>query len=280
MILVFGNSGQVSSELAKLEDVTCLGRDKANLADPGTCVAAIRDYKPNTVINAAAFTSVDQAEQDVSMAMLVNAKAPTDMAAACAELDIPFIHISTDYVFDGSGSAPWQETDETAPLSVYGLTKRQGEVGVLAANPTAVILRTSWVFSIYGTNFVKTMLRLGALQDKLSIVADQIGGPTPSVAIAQACHKIARDFDICKSGIYHFAGTPQTTRADFARTIFDIAQMPVRIHDIASSDYPSAAPRPLNSRLDCSRILADFGIKEPEWKIELKKILMYQEAVK
>ena len=280
MILVFGNSGQVASELAKLKDVTCLGRDKADLADPGSCVAAIRHHKPNTVINAAAFTAVDQAEQDGSMAMLVNAKAPTDMAAACAELDVPFIHISTDYVFDGSGNTPWRETDEPAPLSVYGLTKRQGEVGILASNPMAVILRTSWVFSIYGTNFVKTMLRLGTLEDELSIVADQIGGPTPSVAIAQACYKIARDFDTCKSGIYHFAGKPQTTWADFARTIFDLAQMSVKIRDVASSDYPSAATRPLNSRLDCSRIFADFGIKEPEWKMELKKMLMYLEAIK
>ena len=273
MILVFGKSGQVATELAQFDDVTCLGRDDCDLEIPEKCCAAILRIKPSAVINAAAYTAVDLAETEVEKAKRLNTDAPTEMAKCCAALDIPFVHISTDYVFDGSGDRPWRETDATAPLGVYGRTKRDGEIAVMAANPAAVILRTSWVFSQHGANFVKTMLRLGATRDTLSIVADQVGGPTPARAIAQACHHIATHADASKTGIYHFAGVPQTTWADFARTIFDDAQMQVSVTDITTADYPTAAQRPLNSRLDCSRIFADFGIKEPEWKVSLFEIL-------
>ena len=273
MILVFGKSGQVATELAQLPDVTCLGRDDCDLEVPEKCCAAILHLKPSAVINAAAYTAVDLAETEVEKATRLNTDAPTEMAKCCAALDIPFVHISTDYVFDGSGDRSWRETDATAPLGVYGRTKRDGEIAVMAANPAAVILRTSWVFSQHGANFVKTMLRLGATRDTLSIVADQVGGPTPAHAIAQACHHIATHVDASKTGIYHFAGVPQTTWADFARTIFDDAQMQVSVTDITTADYPTAAQRPLNSRLDCSRIFADFGIKEPEWQPALTQVL-------
>ena len=271
MILVFGKSGQVATELAQFADVTCLGRDDCDLEIPEKCCAAILRIKPSAVINAAAYTAVDLAETGVEKATRLNTDAPTEMAKYCAALDIPFVHISTDYVFDGSGDRPWRESDVTAPLGVYGRTKRDGEIAVMAANPAAVILRTSWVFSQHGANFVKTMLRLGATRDTLSIVADQVGGPTPARAIAQACHHIATHVDAGKTGIYHFADVPQTTCADFARTIFDDAQMQVSVTDITTADYPTAAQRPLNSGLDCSRIFADFGIKEPEWQPALTR---------
>ena len=273
MILVFGKSGQVATELAQFDDVTCLGRDDCDLEIPENCCAAILRSNPSAVINAAAYTAVDLAETEVEKAKRLNTDAPTEMAKCCAALDIPFVHISTDYVFDGSGDRPWRETDATAPLGVYGRTKRDGEIAVMAANPAAVILRTSWVFSQHGANFVKTMLRLGATRDTLSIVADQVGGPTPARAIAQACHQIATHVDASKTGIYHFAGVPQTTWAGFARTIFDDAQMEVSVTDIATADYPTAAQRPLNSTLDCSRIFADFGIKELEWQPALTRVL-------
>ena len=273
MILVFGKSGQVATELAQFADVTCLGRDDCDLEIPEKCCAAILRIKPSAVINAATYTAVDLAETEMEKAKRLNTDAPTEMAKCCAALDIPFVHISTDYVFDGSGDRSWRETDATAPLGVYGRTKRDGEIAVMAANPAAVILRTSWVFSQHGANFVKTMLRLGATRATLSIVADQVGGPTPAHAIAQACHHIATHADSSKTGIYHFAGVPQTTWADFARTIFDDAQMQVSVTDITAADYPTAAQRPLNSRLDCSRIFADFGIKEPEWQPALTRVL-------
>lgn len=276
MILVFGKTGQVASELACFKDVICLGRDRANLINPNSCAAAIRHHKPHAVINAAAYTAVDQAESDKDAAHIVNAVAPTKMAKACAENNIPFINISTDYVFDGTGDSPWQETDLTAPLGVYGLTKRQGEIGVLDANPQAVIIRTSWVFSQHGANFLKNMLRLGASRRSLSIVADQFGGPTPAVSVAQACHQIITKFDASKTGVYHFAGAPETTWANFAREIFHIAKMAVSIQECSSACYPTAAKRPLNSRLDCSRIFADYGIKQPQWNTELKKIIVRQ----
>ena len=273
MILVFGKSGQVATELAQFADVTCLGRDDCDLEIPEKCCAAILRLKPSAVINAAAYTAVDLAETEVKKAKRLNTDAPTEMSKCCAALDIPFVHISTDYVFDGSGDRPWRESDVTAPLGVYGRTKRDGEIAVMAANPAAVILRTSWVFSQHGANFVKTMLRLGATRDTLSIVADQVGGPTPARAIAQACHHIATHVDASKTGIYHFAGVPQTTWADFARTIFDDAQMSVEVCEITTADYRTPAKRPLNSRLDCSRIFADFGIKEPEWQPALTRVL-------
>ena len=267
MILAFGKSGQVAAELVQFTDVTCLGRDDCDLEIPENCSAAISRMKPNAVINAAAYTGVELAETEVEKATRLNIDAPLEMAKCCRALEIPFVHISTDYVFDGLGDRLWLETDATAPLSVYGTTKRDGEIVVMAANPKAVILRTSWVFSQHGPNFLNTMLRLGATRDTLSIVADQVGGPTPARAVAQACHHIATHFDATKTGIYHFAGVPQITWADFARTIFQAFQMAVKVRDITTAEYPTAAKRPLNSRLDCSRIFEDFGIKEPDWRL-------------
>lgn len=276
-MLVFGHTGQVARELAALDPKAIfLGRDRADLTDPEACAAAIRAARPRAVINAAAYTAVDRAETDPDTAHLVNAEAPAAMARACADLGIPFLQISTDYVFDGAGDQPRSEDAPTGPLGVYGATKLAGEQGVAAAGGTWAILRTSWVFSAHGANFVKTMLRLGAERDRLTVVADQIGGPTPAADIAAACLRmisVMRDRPDTTGGIYHFAGAPDTSWAGFAREIMAQAGLGADIAEIPTADYPTPATRPLNSRLDCSRIARDFGIKRPDWRIGLAKVL-------
>ena len=197
------------------------------------------------------------------------------MAEACAARGLPLVHISTDYVFDGSGTRPWAPDDPTGPLGAYGASKLAGEEGVRAAEGAHAILRTSWVFSAHGANFVKTMLRLGAERDALSIVADQVGGPTPAAAIARACLLIARGLldDPARSGIYHFSGAPDVSWADFARAIFAEAGLSVSVTDIPTADYPTPAPRPLNSRLDCAATEAVFGLPRPDWRSGLRRVL-------
>lgn len=273
--LVFGKTGQVATELARLPDTMCIGRDRADLSDPDTCAAAIRAHGPRAVINAAAYTAVDHAEQDEATALIVNATAPGVMAQTCADLGIPFVHISTDYVFAGNGETPWTPDAPTNPLSAYGRTKLAGEQAIKKASGTHAILRTSWVVSAHGNNFVKTMLRLGAEREALSIVADQIGGPTGAREIATACHNIALQLhtDPTKSGTYHFAGSPDCSWADFTRAIFAQAQIDCTVTDIPSSDYPTPARRPLNSRLNCDSLTKTFAITRPHWNDTLTHIL-------
>lgn len=274
-LLVFGRSGQVATELQARADVLALGRDRADLADPGACADAIRRTRPEAVINAAAYTAVDRAESEEDLATLINGDAPAAMARACADLDIPFVHISTDYVFDGTGDAPWPIDAPTGPLGAYGRSKLKGEEGVRAAGGTHAILRTSWVVSAHGGNFVKTMLRLGAERDRLTIVADQVGGPTAAGDIAEACLSIAAQLrdDPAKSGTYHFAGAPDVSWADFAREIFAQADLPCAVEDIPTSAYPTPARRPSNSRMDCSTLESAFGISRPDWRESLSLIL-------
>ncbi|WP_264214772.1 dTDP-4-dehydrorhamnose reductase [Leisingera thetidis] len=275
MILVFGKTGQLARELAAHDGVTCLGRDQADLGDPGACAAAIREAEPQAVINAAAYTAVDKAEEEEALANVINGAAPGAMAAACAELGIPFVTVSTDYVFDGSGTAPWQPGDAAAPLNAYGRSKLAGEKMVRAAGGAYAILRTSWVVSAHGHNFVKTMLRLGKERERLTIVADQIGAPTPARDIAGACLEMARQLiaDPGKSGLYHLAGAPQTSWAGFAREIFRQAGIACAVEDIPTSAYPTPAARPLNSRLDCSALESVFGLPQPDWRLGLDDIL-------
>ncbi|WP_417270068.1 dTDP-4-dehydrorhamnose reductase [Celeribacter sp.] len=276
MILVFGSSGQVATELkALLPDAHFLSRDDADLTDAEGCGAAIRATKPEAVINAAAYTAVDKAEADEAAALRINGAAPTAMAEACAALGIPFVHISTDYVFDGAGEEPFAPDDPTAPLGAYGRTKLAGEQGVRAAGGAYAILRTSWVFSAHGANFVKTMLRLSQSRDALSVVADQVGGPTSARSIAAACVQIVRALqaDATKSGTYHFAGAPDVSWAQFARAIFAASGRQVRVKDIATSDYPTPAKRPANSRLDCRSMAEVFGLERPDWRADLSDVL-------
>jgi dTDP-4-dehydrorhamnose reductase len=274
-ILVFGKTGQLARELALQGEVTCLGREQADLSDPAACAALIAQMRPQAVINAAAYTAVDRAEEDEALACVVNGDTPGALARACAALDIPFVHVSTDYVFDGSGETPWRESDPVAPLNAYGRSKLLGEEAVRAAGGRFAILRTSWVVSAHGNNFVKTMLRLGAERDHLTIVADQIGAPTPARDIARTCLEVARQLaeDAGKAGTYHYAGAPETSWAGFAREIFTRADLTCDVEDIPTTAYPTPAPRPLNSRLDCALLETVFGIARPDWRQGLDAIL-------
>lgn len=275
-VLVFGQTGQVARELARRVppgvSARFLGRAEADLMDPAACAAAIAGC--DAVINAAAWTAVDKAEAEEAAATVVNGAAPTAMAQRCAELGLPFLHISTDYVFDGTGETPFRPDHPTAALGAYGRSKLAGEQGVQAAGGKALILRTSWVVSAHGTNFVKTMLRLGATRDSLTVVADQIGGPTPAAAIADALYTAAAAMTQgAPGGVHHFAGAPDTSWAGFAKLIMARAHLPCRIEDIPSSSYPTPARRPLNSRLDCTSFTAAYGIPRPDWRAGLDDIL-------
>lgn len=274
-LLVFGHSGQVATELRAMASLTALGRDAADLSDPAACAAAIHAHRPRAVINAAAYTAVDRAESEEHLATTVNGAAPGAMARVCAELEIPFVHISTDYVFAGDGDTPWRPDDPTGPLGAYGRSKLAGELAVRAAGGVHAILRTSWVVSAHGNNFVKTMLRLGAEREALTVVADQIGGPTPARAIASACLSVVEQLgaDPAKTGTYHFAGAPDTSWAGFARAIMAEAGLSCSVQDIPSSAYPTPAKRPANSRLDCTATEATFGIARPDWRDAIAEII-------
>lgn len=267
----------MATELARITpaDTVFLGRDEADLAACGTATAAIAAYEPEAVINAAAWTAVDAAEAGELAAMRVNGAAPGEMARACATQGIPLVHISTDYVFDGQGTASFAPDAPTAPLDAYGRTKLAGEAVVRMAGGVHAILRTSWVFSAHGGNFVKTMLRLAETRDALAVVADQIGGPTPAAAIAEAVLAIAVQLTEApdKSGTYHFSGAPDVSWADFARAIFATAGREVAVSDIPTADYPTPAARPANSRLDCSATEASFGLARPDWHLALAAVI-------
>lgn len=278
-LLVFGQTGQVATELARQAGtdivITCIGRDRADLSAPAACAALITAADVDVVINAAAYTAVDQAETEEPLATMINATAPGAMARACAARGIPFLHISTDYVFDGTGTQHWQPDDATGPLGAYGRSKLAGEQAISAAGGPHAILRTSWVFSAHGANFVKTMLRLGAERDTLTIVADQVGGPTAAADIAAALLTMARAFHVgqATTGTYHFSGTPDVSWADFAREIFAQSGLTCRVEDISTSAYPTPAQRPANSRMDCTTLTRDFAIERPDWRIRLTRVL-------
>lgn len=277
-LLVFGKTGQVATELQRRlpagVQAVFLGRDHADLTDPAACAAAIADGRTEAVINAAAWTAVDKAESEEALASVVNGDAPTAMAQACAKARIPFLHISTDYVFSGRGDQPFRPGDPVAPLGAYGRSKLKGEEGVRAAGGQHLILRTSWVFSAHGANFVKTMLRLGRERETLNVVADQHGGPTPAATIADALLVAVQAMKAgAPGGTHHFSGAPDTTWADFAREIMTRAGLSCRIGGIPTRDYPTPAQRPLNSRLDCSALEAAFGIPRPDWRSGLDEVL-------
>jgi dTDP-4-dehydrorhamnose reductase len=280
-LLVFGRSGQVATELARAAAaqglaLTALGRAEADLADPEACARAVAETQADAVINAAAHTAVDRAEAEPELARAVNAAAPGAMARAAAARGLPFLHVSTDYVFDGTPGRPWREDDPTGPLGVYGASKLAGERAIAAAGGPHVILRTAWVFSAHGANFVKTMLRLGAERDTLRVVDDQRGGPTPAADIAAALIVVARAFAEGRGvpGIFHYAGAPAVSWAGFAEAIFAARGGPApRIERIASADYPTPARRPLNSVLDCSRIDRAYGLAQPDWRPGLARVI-------
>lgn len=274
MIIVFGKRGQVATELQRQADVVALGRDQADLSHPDACAEVIRQSNASVVINAAAYTAVDKAEEEEALATVINGEAPGAMARACVEKGIPFIHISTDYVFAGDGEVSLKEVDPVAPQSAYGRSKLAGEKSILEAGGNSAILRTSWIFSAHGHNFVKTMLQLAETRDALTIVNDQIGGPTSADKIAEALLVMTDAMRKGQQGgIYHFAGMPYTSWAEFAKEIYAQAGRAVSVTGIHSEGYPTPARRPLNSRLNCSKIGQDFNIAAPDWRMALTRVL-------
>ena len=278
-ILLFGKTGQVAEELQrnghKGIEIVALGRDEADLSNPDLCAKIISENNADVIINAAAYTLVEQAETEKTLANIINGESPSRMAEAAASKDIPFVHISTDYVFDGHGQESWKPEDGRRPLNAYGCSKLNGEEGVCGAGGSYVILRTSWVFSAYGHNFVKTMLYLSKTQNTLRIVEDQIGGPTAASDIAKTCLIIAQALYSGRevSGTYHFSGSPDVSWADFAREIFAQTGRETIIENISTSDFPSAVNRPLNSRMNCFTLNSVFGIKRPNWRVSLNNVL-------
>lgn len=281
-ILVFGEIGQVGQELARHAKVRAgdieleiRGLEEANFTDPDACVGFVNATDADAVINAVAYTAVDKAEEQEDLARQINGTTPGAIARAAAARGLPLVHISTDYVFDGSGDQPFKPDHPTGPLGAYGRTKLVGEEQVRAAGGVHAIFRTSWVVSAHGHNFIKTMLKLGAERDRLTIVADQIGGPTCAADIADTCLEAAHQLvsNLAKSGIYHLSGGPDCSWADFAREIFAQSGIPCEVADIPSSDYPTPAVRPLNSRMDNATTQTIFGIERSDWRVGLRDIL-------
>ncbi len=254
--------------------LTFAGRPDYDLEAPMGLAEYIVASKPDVVISAAAYTAVDSAEVESEKAFAVNATAPGLISAAADHAGAAIIHVSTDFVFPGDGTKALTETDMTGPKSVYGASKLGGEKAVIAANPRHTILRTAWVYSPFGKNFVRTMLGAARTNSRLRVVADQIGGPTPAAAIAKALIVAAQSLrDGAVGGTYHFAGAPDTSWSGFARAIMAGAELACRIEDIPSSAYPTPAQRPLNSRLDCATFEAAFGLRRPDWRTGLTDIL-------
>ncbi|HPI48445.1 MAG TPA: dTDP-4-dehydrorhamnose reductase [Hyphomonadaceae bacterium] len=277
-LVIGGTGGQVARALAALDGpdfgIDVRGRPNADLAAPSTLSAAIADAKPDVVINCGAYTAVDQAESEPDLARAINAEGPAALGAACTAAGIPVVHLSTDYVFDGSKTSPYVETDPTAPQSVYGATKLGGETGLAASGAKHVILRVSWVHAPEGKNFVRTMLRLAGSRERLGVVADQIGRPTYAPHLAIALRDIAARLVLdpeAPTGVFHLTGSGEPCSwRQFAETIFAASQVrggPAAIADpIPASSYPTPANRPANSVLDCARITEAYGLILPTWK--------------
>lgn len=272
-VLVTGAGGQVGQALQKLApshgiDVIALDRQSLDITDLSAVQDQIGDTSPDVVINAAAYTAVDKAEEDMTAAFAINAQGAENLAIACAKEDIPFLHISTDFVFDGNKSSPYEEDDPIAPLSVYGKSKAEGEARIAAVSHKYIILRTAWVFG-GAQNFVNTMLRLAESHKELSIVDDQTGGPTAADDIATTLLHIAKTAtqpEFQDWGLFHYCGAPSVTWFGFAKAIFAYVEAAPKLNPIPTEDYPVPAERPKNSVLDCTRIKQVFGIDQPEWQ--------------
>jgi dTDP-4-dehydrorhamnose reductase len=281
-ILLTGSAGQLGRELkrslAPLGELITCDRRQLDLADPDALQSAVRDLAPTVIVNAAAYTAVDKAETETGLADAINATAPGILAEEAKRLGARLIHYSTDYVFDGTKAAAYREDDNTAPLSAYGRSKRQGELAITASGARHLVLRTSWVYGLHGANFMKTMLRLGRERDELRVVGDQIGAPTWTRHLADATALILAGRSAAE-GLYHLTASGETSWHGYAEAIFVEAQAAglldksPAVHRITTADYPLPAPRPANSRLDCSRISADFGLALPDWRTGLADCL-------
>ena len=280
-ILLLGKNGQVGWELqrslAPLGEVLALDRSSTShcgdLSNLEGLAETVRVFRPQVVVNAAAYTAVDKAESDSSTAHLVNALAPEVLSRACAALDALLVHYSTDYVFDGSGQTPWLETDATGPLNVYGHSKLAGEQGIAKQGAKHVIFRTSWVYGTEGGNFAKTMLRLAQERDKMAVINDQFGAPTGAALLADITAMCLQQPQAL-SGIYHLAAAGETTWHAYAEYVLQTAkrlkpEMAYKVKEVAAvptSEFPTPAQRPLNSRLNCSKLQNDLQCQLPDWQ--------------
>lgn len=281
-ILVFGGAGQVGRALVHREDVITLDRSEADLRDPSRCARIIETARVDAVINAACFGDVEGAESAQATAQLVNGRAPGAMAKAAARVGIPFVHLSTAYVFSGKGRLPWRPDSTPAPVQAYGRSRLAGEEAVRAAGGSHAVLRTSWVHSAEGHNFVRSMLRAGGARSELSVVEDQFGSPTPAAALADAAVTIAGALtsDPGKSGTYHFAGRDGVSQADFARAIFEAAGLDVSVTGIATESWHHAADHPSNGQLDSALTEDVFGLSAPDWRATLPAVTRLARAVR
>jgi dTDP-4-dehydrorhamnose reductase len=283
-LLLLGAAGQVGRELCRISwpagtALLALDRPDIDIADRDAVFAAVARERPDIIVNTAAYTAVDRAESEPDAAWAANCAGPGNLAAACRERAVPLIHMSTDYVYDGTKTGPYREDDPVNPLGVYGKSKEAGDRAAREALPEHVILRTAWVYSPHGHNFVKTMLRLAAERPVLRVVADQTGLPTSAADIAAAIREIIRQVDAgnTKWGTYHFAGGGAVTWHGFAEAIFELAAPwrgpPPRVEAIATAEYPTPARRPANSVLDCTRIGEAFGIAPRPWREALADVI-------
>jgi len=284
-IAVTGKNGQVVSALLALAnsdlEIIALGRPELDLLHPETVLRALHDAKADAIVSAAAFTAVDKAESESNTAFAINRDGARAVAQAARELGIPIIHLSTDYVFNGAKDGAYKENDATSPTSVYGRSKLDGETAVSETNPNHVVLRTAWLYSQYGNNFVKTMLRLAESRDAINVVADQTGCPTSANDIAHAIVLIAKrlieDSTPSLRGIFHLCGSGETNWAAFAKQIFAFSVSeggkPMTVNQITTEEYPTPAKRPANSRLDCSKLEEIYGIQMPEWQLSTQAVV-------
>jgi dTDP-4-dehydrorhamnose reductase len=287
-IFVVGSEGQVARSLRDLSgagagiEIRCSSRSRVNLLQPDSINQALNDFAPDVVVNPAAYTAVDRAESEADLAFAINRDGAANVASAAERLNVPIIHLSTDYVFDGRKEGSYIETDPVAPQSVYGRSKLAGELAVAAANRQHIILRTSWVYAPFGSNFVKTMLRLSCERDRLRVVDDQFGCPTYAPDIAKAIVSIALTVKTMTwrpefGGVTHLAGPDRTTWYVFAQRIMKYCKAKgnraAEVDPISTADYPTAATRPANSSLNCERLQSTFNLRLPALPTSLKDCL-------
>jgi dTDP-4-dehydrorhamnose reductase len=282
-IIIFGKDGQLgkafkdickTKQVERQHRICYAGRAECDLANPDAITALLNKIKPDLIVNAAAYTAVDQAETEVDLAYAINAKAPEIMAKYAKGYGATFLHYSTDYVFDGIASVPYVETDFTNPLGVYGLTKCEGEEALMLSGCDGYVFRTSWLYSVHGHNFLKTILRLGAERETLNMVYDQVGTPTLADDLVKAIFTLIAALDNKQkvpTGIYHFSNEGVTSWYDFAQAIVELAGLKCKIMPILTKEYPTASARPAYSLLNKGKVKAALGIEIPHWRASLKQ---------
>jgi dTDP-4-dehydrorhamnose reductase len=291
-IAVTGRSGQIVSSLIEVgvcagHEMIATGRPELDLADPASIAHALGAAAPDAIVSAAAYTAVDRAESESELAYAVNGRGAGAVAEAAKALGVPLVHVSTDYVFDGTLDRPYVESDPTGPTGVYGASKLAGEQAVLAAHGNSAILRVAWVYSPFGANFVKTMLRLAQDRDEVSVVADQRGNPTSALHIAggilQVMDNLVGNADPALRGIFHMTAGGEASWSDFAEAIFAASAAnggpSAQVRRITTAEFPTPATRPANSRLDCGLIAQTHGVRLPEWRRSLGTVVARLQAV-